>query len=576
MKKMRYVSYGMLIVSLLAAMPSKGSQEWYKTYKPDTWNATLPLKEYEQGASKERVFQLLSLLHIFADSQDQESLQNIAQIAIKKAQPCELLDVSLICGKAHLEKLAKDVGIQAIDQEDNPFVLADMAYEFHLEQLDDLRIKSAQKAIICLLDSEMSSRGICIGMTLAKIGCFDLAEECFLHFLNNSSDWQLCFRIYQLLQECGKHKNAQKALHKTLKLIEQEIPRFGTCWFLYIAKKCLEDGYVDNSRLAARYAVKKEMSVRWLAKHLPHLADFGFDDLVQLAAKNLVKRYKKSHKEYYNSFLSLCKLLFDVKQDRNAEHLFYIKLSDYTDLHSFAELVEIIALFNKNGKSAIVYKGLKHLQALCSKPRDVMVAFIDGSLGFYRPSLCLLAAVQMSQDCDQSELAQQSADQAITCALAQPYETSVDLLTMLEDLAGNFRRMKLPYFAQKAEYYRADAESPLIRVMSLGSRSPRVFSIYWTQLTGARGSEIHKTRPCVVLTSANSYGCRKCVTIVPLSTKTRDELTSILVSINDKDHEARIDQIRTVDVSRLLDKFGELPDQYKCQLSLAVKNFIGK
>ncbi len=568
MENIRWFSHGMLIVSLFATMPSKGSQEWCKTYKPDRWNTTTPLEEYVQQASEKPVFHLLGFLHVYADSQDRESLASVAQIAAEKARPCELLDVSLMCKKAKLKKLAYRIGLQAIDQEDNAFTLVDMANEFQLEQLGDLSIKAAQKAIVRQRGSEMSSRYI--GQTLAKAGYFDLAEECFLHCLNKASDWQLCFRIYQSLQECKKYESAQKALSKTLELIELEVPHRGTCWFLYVAKQCLDGGYVDNSRLAARYAVEKEKSVRWLAKHLPHLVDLEFDDLVQLAAQKLVTRYKERSNSY--SFLSLCKLLFDAKQEGTAVRLFDMKLSDYTDLHSFAELVEIIALFNKHGKSEAVYKGLKHLQALCDKPRDLMVAVIDASLRFVQPSHCLLVAVQLSQNCDQPELARQAADQAITCALAEPYETSVQFLTMVEDLATNFHRMQLPYFAQKADYYRVEAESPSLRVMS--QASPKVFSIYWTRLDGAKGCEIRKTRPCVVLSSAKSYGRGSCVTIVPLSTRQRGDLTSIPVVINNKDQEARVDQIRTVDVSRLVKVFGELPDQYKCQLRLAVKNFL--
>lgn len=83
--------------------------------------------------------------------------------------------------------------------------------------------------------------------------------------------------------------------------------------------------------------------------------------------------------------------------------------------------------------------------------------------------------------------------------------------------------------------------------------------IYWVDLNPTRGSEINKTRPCVLVGATPINQARHTVVIVPLSTsaKARPPIT-ISVSSFGKQVTAVCDQIRTVDKSRLKNSAGHL------------------
>lgn len=77
--------------------------------------------------------------------------------------------------------------------------------------------------------------------------------------------------------------------------------------------------------------------------------------------------------------------------------------------------------------------------------------------------------------------------------------------------------------------------------------------IYWVNLDHTQGSEINKSRPCVILSANPINKARRTVVVVPLSSsaKPRPPLT---ISINclGKSGVAVCDQIRAIDKSRLI------------------------
>jgi len=75
--------------------------------------------------------------------------------------------------------------------------------------------------------------------------------------------------------------------------------------------------------------------------------------------------------------------------------------------------------------------------------------------------------------------------------------------------------------------------------------------IYWVDLNLTKGSEINKTRPCVLVGATPINQARRTVVVIPLSsTKARPPVT-ISVICRGKRVTAICDQIRTVDKSRL-------------------------
>jgi mRNA interferase MazF len=73
------------------------------------------------------------------------------------------------------------------------------------------------------------------------------------------------------------------------------------------------------------------------------------------------------------------------------------------------------------------------------------------------------------------------------------------------------------------------------------------------------GSEIRKTRPCVVVSPDELNRSIRTVIIAPMTTATRSYPTRVRLRFENKIGEVALDQIRAADRSRLVRKLGELP-----------------
>ena len=74
------------------------------------------------------------------------------------------------------------------------------------------------------------------------------------------------------------------------------------------------------------------------------------------------------------------------------------------------------------------------------------------------------------------------------------------------------------------------------------------------------GSEINKTRPCIIASPdvANKY--KKSVVIIPLTSKLKTYPSRVNCLFQNKNGQIVVDQIRTVDKSRLVKKIGTIDD----------------
>lgn len=99
--------------------------------------------------------------------------------------------------------------------------------------------------------------------------------------------------------------------------------------------------------------------------------------------------------------------------------------------------------------------------------------------------------------------------------------------------------------------------------------------IWWVRLDPAQGSEIQKTRPCVVLTHNTLNRLRRTVVVVPLSTaaKSHPPIT-IPVNCNAATAVAAIDQIRAVSKHRLKKKIESLPPNDLDKICQAVSTIL--
>lgn len=83
------------------------------------------------------------------------------------------------------------------------------------------------------------------------------------------------------------------------------------------------------------------------------------------------------------------------------------------------------------------------------------------------------------------------------------------------------------------------------------------FDVYLIELDPAVGSEIKKTRPCVVV-SPNEMNCLKTVLIAPMTTQGFRAPSRVELQFQDKTGLVLLDQLRSVDKSRLVKKLGTI------------------
>lgn len=84
------------------------------------------------------------------------------------------------------------------------------------------------------------------------------------------------------------------------------------------------------------------------------------------------------------------------------------------------------------------------------------------------------------------------------------------------------------------------------------------FDIFLVSLDPTLGSEIKKTRPCVVISPDEMNFHIRTVMVAPMTTKGRNYPSRVPCSFNNKQGQIVLDQIRTIDKQRLVKQLGRL------------------
>jgi mRNA interferase MazF len=82
------------------------------------------------------------------------------------------------------------------------------------------------------------------------------------------------------------------------------------------------------------------------------------------------------------------------------------------------------------------------------------------------------------------------------------------------------------------------------------------FEVYLVSLDPTVGSEIKKTRPCLIVSPDEMNRNLATAIIAPMTTKGRTYPMRIAVRFQGKDGQIVLDQLRTVDASRLVKRLG--------------------
>ncbi|MAD97936.1 MAG: growth inhibitor PemK [Flavobacteriaceae bacterium] len=84
------------------------------------------------------------------------------------------------------------------------------------------------------------------------------------------------------------------------------------------------------------------------------------------------------------------------------------------------------------------------------------------------------------------------------------------------------------------------------------------YNIVLVNLDPTIGSEIKKTRPCVVISPDEMNRYLRTLVIAPMTTNTKKYPTRVAVSHDNKNGMIVLDQIRTIDKQRVIRVLGEL------------------
>jgi mRNA interferase MazF len=87
------------------------------------------------------------------------------------------------------------------------------------------------------------------------------------------------------------------------------------------------------------------------------------------------------------------------------------------------------------------------------------------------------------------------------------------------------------------------------------------YEIILVNLDPTIGSEIKKTRPCVIISPNEMNYNLRTIIIAPMTTKSRKYPTRIKIKHNNQTGWIVIDQIRTIDKGRVVKKLGALSDK---------------
>ncbi|VXD24091.1 PemK family protein [Planktothrix serta PCC 8927] len=100
------------------------------------------------------------------------------------------------------------------------------------------------------------------------------------------------------------------------------------------------------------------------------------------------------------------------------------------------------------------------------------------------------------------------------------------------------------------------------------------FDVFLVNLDPTVGSEIQKTRPCVVISPDEMNHHIATVIVAPMTTKGQPYPTRVTCQFQGKEGQIVLDQIRTVDRTRLVKQLGQISlDEQQAVLKILAEMF---
>lgn len=102
------------------------------------------------------------------------------------------------------------------------------------------------------------------------------------------------------------------------------------------------------------------------------------------------------------------------------------------------------------------------------------------------------------------------------------------------------------------------------------------FDVYLISLDPTKGSEIKKTRPCLIISPNEMNRHIRTVIIAPMTSTIKNYPTRVTTTFERKKGQIVLDQIRTVDKKRLIKKLGRVSSSSQKKVLATLKEMFAK
>lgn len=102
----------------------------------------------------------------------------------------------------------------------------------------------------------------------------------------------------------------------------------------------------------------------------------------------------------------------------------------------------------------------------------------------------------------------------------------------------------------------------------------RQYAVYWIKLDPTTGSEVSKTRPCVIISPDEMNQYLKTVIIAPLTHTLKIYPSRVLCEVDGDKASVMLDQIRTVDQTRMGAMLGKLNPKEVAEIKSVINQML--
>ena len=102
------------------------------------------------------------------------------------------------------------------------------------------------------------------------------------------------------------------------------------------------------------------------------------------------------------------------------------------------------------------------------------------------------------------------------------------------------------------------------------------FDVFLISLDPTRGSEIRKTRPCLIISPDEMNAHIRTVIVAPMTTQGRAYPSRVSCTFQGKSGQVVLDQIRTVDKTRLVRRLGTISSAVQCKVLDALQEMFAR